>query len=117
MTDDDFIGQYIARNRERLTAAYVRVVGTLRRLDIPYVPSRGSHFVWIDLSDLMDDDSEEAELALWDDLFRSTGVLLTPGVGFGHPKHGLFRIVYPAVSRDELEVALGRLERFVAGRR
>lgn len=117
LTDDDFMGRYVARNRERLTAAYARVVGTLRRLGISYVPSRGSHFVWIDLSDLMDGGSEEAELALWDEIFRSAGVLLTPGVGFGHPKHGVFRMVYPAVSADELEVALERLERFVTDRR
>jgi aspartate/methionine/tyrosine aminotransferase len=117
LTDDDFMGSYLARNRERLTVAYARVVGVLRRLDVPYVPSRGSHFVWIDLSDLMDGHSADAELALWDDIFRSAGVLLTPGVGFGHPKNGLFRVVYPAVSSDELEVALARLERFVMERR
>lgn len=117
LTDGDFMGRYITRNRERLSAAYARVIRALRRLEIPYVPSRGSHFVWIDLSALMDDDSEESELALWDEIFRSTGVLLTPGVGFGHSKHGLFRVVYPAVPPDELDVALGRLERFVAERR
>lgn len=117
LSDDDFMSEYVVRNQERLTEAYARVVGTLRRLDVPYVPSRGSHFVWIDLSGLMEDESEEAELALWDEIFRATGVLLTPGVGFGHSGHGFFRMVYPAVSSDELDVALGRLERFIADRR
>jgi len=65
----------------------------------------------------MNGDSEDAELALWQELFQAAGVLLTPGVGFGHTKRGLFRVVYPCVSMEELEVAMERLEGFVRGRR
>ena len=117
LTDTPFMTSYLAENRKRLTEAYVVVVGYLRRLGIPYVPSRGSLFVWLDLSELMKGDSEADELELWQDVFRTTGVLLTPGAGFGHTKRGLFRIVYPCVSVEELEVAMGRLEAFVCGRR
>jgi len=69
------------------------------------------------LSEFMNHDSKDAELELWQDLFRATGVLLTPGIGFGHTKRGLFRVVYPCVSIEELKVAMGRIERFVWGRR
>jgi aspartate/methionine/tyrosine aminotransferase len=108
---------YLTRNRKRLTESYAVVVGYLKRLGIPYVPSRGSLFVWIDLSEFMNRDSKDAELELWQELFRATGVLLTPGIGFGHTKRGLFRVVYPCVSIEELKVAMGRIERFVCGRR
>lgn len=117
ITDRAFMTSYIARNRQRLTESYVRAVEWLRRMGIPYVPSRGSLFIWIDLSEFMDGDSEDAELALWRGLFETTGVLLTPGVGFGHTKRGLFRVVHPSVSTDELEVAMERLAGFVRARR
>jgi aspartate/methionine/tyrosine aminotransferase len=117
LSDTPFMTTYIADNRRRLTESYAVVAGCMRRLGIPYVPSRGSLFVWIDLSEFMGGDSETAELDLWRELFRTIGVLLTPGVGFGHTKRGLFRVVYPCVSIAELDVAMGRLEGFVAQRR
>lgn len=117
LADSEFMTSYVARNRERLTESYATVVEFLRRLGIPYVPSRGSHFVWIDLSDLMTDDSEGAEMALWRELYHSTGVLLTPGAGFGHTKKGLFRVVYPCVSKAELTVAMERLTEFARAKR
>ena len=117
LTDAEFMTLYLTRNRKRLTESYAVVVGYLKRLGIPYVPIRGSLFVWIDLSEFMNRDSKDAELELWQELFRATGVLLTPGIGFGHTKRGLFRVVYPCVSIEELKVAMGRIERFVWGRR
>lgn len=117
LSDTEFMTGYMDGNQRRLTASYALVVDVLQRLGIPYVPSRGSLFVWIDLSEFMVGDTPDAELELWRDLFRTTGVLLTPGVGFGHSKSGLFRVVYPCVSIEELGVAMERLERFVTGRR
>jgi 1-aminocyclopropane-1-carboxylate synthase len=117
LADTEFMTRYVKENQARLTESYARVVAALRRLGIPYVPSRGSLFVWIDLSEFLDDDSEAGELALWQELYREAGVLLTPGVGFGHSKRGLFRVVYPSVPLDALEVAMERLEAFVRRRR
>jgi aspartate/methionine/tyrosine aminotransferase len=117
LSDSDFMTAYVARNKEQLTESYATAVGFLRRLGIPYVPARGSLFVWIDLSEFMTDDSEGAEMELWRDLYYSTGVLLTPGVGFGHTKNGLFRIVYPCVSRADLTIAMERVAGFVEAKR
>ncbi len=117
LADSEFMASYIARNKVRLTESYSIVVGFLRRLDIPYVPSRGSHFVWADLSEFLTDDSEGAELDLWQELYQANGVLLTPGTGFGHTKKGLFRIVYPCVSKGDLTVAMDRLGGFVGEKR
>ena len=117
LTDAEFMTPYLIRNRKRLTQSYAVAVGYMKRLGIPYVPSRGSLFVWIDLSEFMNGDSGEAELELWQELFQATGVLFTPGTGFGHTKKGLFRVVYPCVSIEELKVAMARLEQFVRERR
>lgn len=117
LDDDDFIDSYVADSRERLTNAYALVVTTLRRCGIPYVPSRGSLFVWADFSEFLDEPTLDAERRLWDALHHKAGVLLTPGEGFGHTKRGMFRIVFPAISPDDLPVALERLQGFVGSRR
>ena len=117
MADSAFMTTYLARNKKRLTESYAIVVQEMRRLGIPYVPSRGSHFVWIDLSEFLTTDSEGGEMDLWQALYQATGVLLTPGAGFGHSKKGLFRVVYPCVSKAELAVAMHRLAEFVEARR
>lgn len=116
-SDSAFMTSYVARNKERLTRSYAIVIGFLRRLGIPYVPSRGSLFVWIDLSEFLNSDSEGGEMDLWRELYYATGVLLTPGVGFGHTKRGLFRVVFPCVSTNVLTVAFDRIADFVDGKR
>jgi 1-aminocyclopropane-1-carboxylate synthase len=116
-SDSAFMAGFVARNKRRLTESYAIAVSFLKRLKIPYVPSRGSLFVWIDLSEFLHGDSEAAEMNLWRELFQATGVLLTPGAGFGHSKNGLFRVVFPCVSAETLRVAFHRLEDFVETKR
>jgi aspartate/methionine/tyrosine aminotransferase len=117
LEDRDFVRAYVAENRRLLTEAYVEVIKVLRRCEIPYVPSRGSLFVWIDLSEFLSESTPESEEALWMEIFRDGGVLLTPGNGFGHTRRGLFRVVYPGLARQSLVVAMERLERFVTAKR
>jgi aspartate/methionine/tyrosine aminotransferase len=113
LEDDAFVTSFIADNRSRLTESYLDVVRVLRRCEIPYVPSRGGLFVWADLSELLTDDTAEAAHDLWQKIYTTTGVLLTPGEGFGHTKHGMFRIVYSGVDEGALAAAMDRLEHFI----
>jgi aspartate/methionine/tyrosine aminotransferase len=113
LEDDAFVTSFIDDNRSKLTEAYVDVVRVLRRCGIPYVPSRGGLFVWADFSELLTHDTAEAAHDLWQKIYSTTSVLLTPGEGFGHTKHGMFRIVYTGVDENALTTAMGRLERFI----
>ncbi|MBX2817407.1 MAG: aminotransferase class I/II-fold pyridoxal phosphate-dependent enzyme [Saprospiraceae bacterium] len=113
LDDHAFVSRLIRENRARLTRSYVLVVKTLRSFDIPYVPSRGSLFIWIDLSAFLSRNSAEAEKDFWLQLYGETGILLTPGQGFGHEGHGQFRMVYTYVSYEELGVAMSRLTEFL----
>lgn len=117
LEDEDFIARYIAQNQRLLTEAYLVVIRVLRKLQVPYVPSRGSLFIWLDLSAFLVDNTQEAETEFWLDLYHQTGVLLTPGEGFGHSKKGLFRMVYPCVPLEHLVVAMQRLERYILEKR
>ena len=117
LEDDAFVTSFISENKTKLTAAYLDVICMLRSCDVPYVPSRGSLFVWADFSEFLTSDTAEAAHDLWMKIFETTQVLLTPGEGFGHTKHGMFRIVYPGTDPDSLQVALQRLERFIGDER
>lgn len=117
LADHEFVKSYIEANQRALTENYALAVSRLRELQIPYAPARGSLFVWLDMSEFMKENTPEAERSLWMDLYQQTGVLLTPGDGFGHEKRGQFRLVYSYVPKEELAVAMGRVEEFVKERR
>ena len=72
--------------------------GCFEFIKSPFLSSSGGIFVWIDLSWYLNVDSDEAEIALWMNIYKQTGVLLTPGKEFKHPKKGLFRMVFTSVS-------------------
>lgn len=111
--DTSFIAHYIKENKRRITESYLVVVALLKAFNIPYAPSRGSLFIWADFSQYLKKDTQKGEEALWMEIFRQTGVLLTPGMGFQHQKHGLFRIVHTAVPTPDLKVAMQRLSAFL----
>ncbi len=113
LKDTDFIESYIMENKARLNRSYQLVVDVLKKMELPYIPSRGSLFVWADFSKYLKVDSAQGEEDLWVDIYKNTGVLLTPGVGFQHQKKGLFRIVFTAVPLADLEVAMERIRSYL----
>ncbi len=111
--DDRFLQHYIKTNQELLTASYCAFTSMLKSNDIPYVPAAGSLFIWADFSRLVPEKSQEAEDTLWMDIYQKTGILLTPGKGFGHDAKGQFRIVYSCFPLDDLQVAIDRLDAYL----
>ena len=111
--DFDFVQEFIRKNTHQITASYKTVIKTLRENNIPYIPSRGSLFVWADFSRYMDGEDDAAEERLWLNIYKNSGVLLTPGFGFQHQKKGLFRIVHTAVSLGHLKVAMEQMDNYL----
>lgn len=114
--DEKFIADYVQENQRKLTANYLVVVAALRDMGVPFTPSRGSLFVWADFSKFLHENTADAEMIFWQDIYEQTGILLTPGVGFQHRRHGIFRIVHTVVEPEALEIAMGRLRKFIEGR-
>jgi 1-aminocyclopropane-1-carboxylate synthase len=113
LKDTDFVEAYIEENKLRLNKSYKLTIEALRKINVPYIPSKGSLFVWADFSKYLKEDSEAGQEQLWLDIYRNTGILLTPGIGFQHEKKGMFRIVFTAISYSDLEVALGRIVEYL----
>lgn len=113
LKDSIFIEHYIKTNKTLLSASYKLVVEAFNNIQVPYIPSRGSLFVWVDLSRFLKEDSASGQEQLWLDIYHNTGLLLTPGAGFQHQKKGLFRIVFTAVEISYLKVAMERLTTYL----
>ncbi len=113
LKDSAFVDAYLTENTRRLNQSYQFMIQCLKQLKIPFLPSKGSFFVWADFSKYLQENTEEGEQQLWLDIYHKTGILLTPGIGFGHPKNGLFRIVFTAVPLSHLQVAMTRLSNFL----
>ncbi|MEQ9301737.1 MAG: aminotransferase class I/II-fold pyridoxal phosphate-dependent enzyme [Cyclobacteriaceae bacterium] len=111
--DNDFLKEYIKTNQQRLTKSYVAFTSMLKSNNIPYVSAAGSLFIWADFARLLPEISQEAEDALWLDIYQKTGILLTPGIGFGHEAKGQFRIVYSCFPLEELKVAIERMDTYL----
>ncbi len=115
--DTNFIDSYVLKNKKRITQSYALVVKHFRTHKIPYIPSRGSFFVWVDFSEYLVEDTTSEQEKLWLEIYKNTGVLLTPGEGFGHQKKGLFRLVFTAVPLGHLKVAMDRMMMYLRHRK
>lgn len=113
LQDEAFLQDYLAHNQRQLAESYRVITEALDAWGVPYLPASGSLFVWADFSRYLAAPTEAAEQDFWLDLYRQTGVLLTPGAGFQHQKHGLFRIVHTAVPTEHLAVAVARMQAFL----
>lgn len=113
LLDHTFMADYLQKSKALLTEAYVIVVKALREVGVPYYPSRGSLFIWMDLSGLLDAKTDEAQQALWLDIYESTGILLTPADGFGHREKGWYRMVISYLSLEDQAVAMQKLKTYI----
>lgn len=104
LCDGDWVAAFAKTNQACLTDAYARAVEVLREAGIPYVPARGSLFVWAKLNA-----GDESDEAYWRRQFEERGVLLTAPDGFGQTESGWLRVVYSCVEPGATAVALRRV--------
>jgi LL-diaminopimelate aminotransferase len=86
-----------------------RVVEVLRALGLRLEPPRASLYVWARLPEGEHNSGDYAQR-----LIEATGVVVTPGRGYGEAGEGYIRISLTTPD-DRLEEALSRLERFARG--
>lgn len=117
LNDLEFLEQYFSSFQKALTESYLIVSRTLKELSIPFNPSYGSLFTWMDLSEFLNEKSDSGEEELWLDIYQQTKILLTPTHGFGHQQKGLFRMVITSFDHSDLEIAMGRIKEYVLKKR
>ncbi len=69
-------------------------------------PNKGSFYLWIEIPESYEDSQEFSE-----DVFKETGVFLTPGIGYGDAGERFVRLAL-TVTEERIKEALDRLEEF-----
>ena len=111
ISDRTFVDGYLDQARQRLAAAYRRVVAGLERHGFSYVPAEAGLFVMCDLRAHLVEATWPAEHALWRRLLDEGGVNLTPGRACHCAEPGLFRVCFAGVPEPALDLALDRMAR------
>ena len=107
LNDKPFLDSYFPELQRRMTDAYTYTTNELKKRNIPYSPASVSSFLWIDLSEYLEEDSEDAELALnW--RLAKAKVWIAMGAMFASEKYGKHRLTF-ATPREELELGLKRM--------
>ena len=107
LSDKQFLDWYFPELRRRMTETYTYVTNELKARGIPYTTASVTPLLWVDLSDYLEQDSVDAELALnWE--MAKEGVWIAMGASFASEKNGNYRITF-ATPRHELELGLRRL--------
>ena len=105
--------ELIQMNRAALSKSYKKMEKALNDMDVKTLPAEGGIFIFADFSAYMDDNTFEAENALWQKIFGDLKLNISPGRIFAAPTPGYFRLCYAQAEpiMDEVIRRLGTLEK------
>ncbi|MFC1748886.1 aminotransferase class I/II-fold pyridoxal phosphate-dependent enzyme [Pseudomonadota bacterium] len=94
-TDIASTRQFLKLYKQRLGKAYQHFQACNQAtLDAPYIPAQGGHFVFINLGAFLSENTFEAEMLLFENIWESGRVNITPGQFFACPTPGWFRLCF-----------------------
>uniref|UniRef100_A0A3Q3DBF7 1-aminocyclopropane-1-carboxylate synthase-like protein 1 n=1 Tax=Hippocampus comes TaxID=109280 RepID=A0A3Q3DBF7_HIPCM len=99
--------EFLPENRRRLKAAHRYLTDELQTMDIHYLDSSATLYVWADFRKFLRSPSFEEELYMWR-CFLKHNVVLSCGQAFSCCTPGWFRIVF-ADQQDHLQLGLKRI--------
>ncbi|XP_051916005.1 1-aminocyclopropane-1-carboxylate synthase-like protein 1 isoform X1 [Hippocampus zosterae] len=99
--------EFLPENRRRLKAAHGYLTDELQTMDIHYLDSSATLYVWADFRKFLRSPSFEEELYMWR-CFLKHNVVLSCGQAFSCCTPGWFRIVF-ADQQDHLQLGLKRI--------
>ncbi|GFS43292.1 1-amino-cyclopropane-1-carboxylate synthase 7 [Actinidia rufa] len=117
LSDEKFTGNYITKNRERLRNRYEKMIGGLRNAGVECLEGNAGLFCWVNLSPLLESQTRESELAVWDSILHRVKLNISPGSSCHCSEPGWFRVCFANMSEKTLEVALKRIQIFMEERK
>jgi len=84
----------LSENRKELHIAYQKICKALQDIDVEVSPAQGGIFVFADFGAYMEEQTFEAEFALWEKIYKELRVSISPGKVFAADKPGWFRVCY-----------------------
>ncbi|PSS01957.1 1-aminocyclopropane-1-carboxylate synthase [Actinidia chinensis var. chinensis] len=117
LSDEKFTGNYITKNRERLRNRYEKMISGLRNAGVECLEGNAGLFCWVNLSPLLESQTRESELAVWDLILHRVKLNISPGSSCHCSEPGWFRVCFANMSEKTLEVALKRIQIFMEERK
>lgn len=117
LSNKKFTENYIKTNRERLQKRYQMIIEGLRSAGIECLKGNAGLFCWMNLSPLLEEQTREGELALWDSMLHEVKLNISPGSSCHCSEPGWFRVCFANMSEQTLEVALKRIHTFMRKRK
>ncbi|KAE9597784.1 hypothetical protein Lal_00041431 [Lupinus albus] len=113
VSDDDFVGRFLAESAKRLEQRHRMFTMGLSRVGIKCLQSNGGLFVWMDLHHLMKTPNFEGEMELWKVIIHEVKINVSPGSSFHCSEPGWFRVCYANMDDKAVQVSLQRIHAFV----
>ncbi|XP_012068151.1 1-aminocyclopropane-1-carboxylate synthase 3 [Jatropha curcas] len=117
LSDKKFITNYLKENRKRLKNRKETFVSGLQNAGLNCLKSNAGLFCWVDMRRLLSSQTFEAEKELWKLIVDEVGLNISPGSSFHCFEPGWFRVCFANLSEEMLDVAIGRINNFVASNR
>ncbi|CAI9116022.1 OLC1v1017066C1 [Oldenlandia corymbosa var. corymbosa] len=111
--DKKFTKIYVRENRKRLEKRQKMLVLGLKEFGIQCLKSNAGLFCWIDMRNLLDSDTFEAELKLWKKILYEVGLNICPGSSCHCSQPGWFRVCFANMSEETLNLSIHRMRAFV----
>ncbi|KAK8654696.1 hypothetical protein V6N13_107303 [Hibiscus sabdariffa] len=117
LSNEEFTGNYIKTNRERLSKRHETIIEGLRKAGIECLKGNAGLFCWMNLSPLLDEPTRDSELALWKTILNEVRLNISPGSSCHCLEPGWFRVCFANMSEQTLGVALERIHKFMEQRK
>ncbi|KAK1926199.1 pyridoxal phosphate-dependent transferase [Papiliotrema laurentii] len=108
LNDKAFLKNFITTNRQRLGEAYAFTRKWFNDRGVEVAHSNAGHFAWVNLGGRLGFTDAITEKKVFQTLLDG-GVYIAPGTAYHHTVPGWYRVTF-SVSRDNLEVGLGKIE-------
>lgn len=113
LSDMGFTKKYIRTNRERLRRRYGTMIDGLRKIGIECLDGNAGLFCWMNLKDLLKEQTKDEELKLWKLMLHEVRLNISPGSSCHCSEPGWFRVCFANMSEHTLHVALKRIRDFM----
>ncbi|KAL5556159.1 hypothetical protein UlMin_038395 [Ulmus minor] len=114
LSDKKFTKKYISENQKRLKQRHKLLVSGLHKAGISCLQGNAGLFSWVDMRHLLRSNDFESEMELWKKIVYDVKLNISPGSSCHCTEPGWFRVCFANMSEDTLELAMQRLNAFVA---
>jgi aspartate/methionine/tyrosine aminotransferase len=108
LADSHWVQHFLTEGKVRLATSYRHATSLLDPCSIKYVPAAAGFSIWVDLRDHLAEVSFAAEYKLWQRIFGTAKLIISPGKCFNSPEPGWFRVCH-AVEPEVMREGIARL--------